>query len=84
MMHLEGEITTNPGPITWFVAEIRLEKNKAVSAIGWWGLWFSWWLYKPSHWRDMLWEWERVREGNWRNWMIRILGFEINWQRRCK
>ena len=82
-MHLECEITINPGQITWFVAEIRLEKAAVVST-SWWGLWFGWWLYKPSHWRDMLWEWEWRPEGPWHTWMIRILGFEINWQRRIR
>lgn len=80
-MHFEGEITTNPGCTTWFLAEIRLEKSKSVSA-GWWGIWFSWWLYKPAYWRDMLWHREWSREGDWHTWVIRIFGFEINWQRR--
>lgn len=80
-MRITGEITLNPGRITLFLAEIRFEKSETISK-SWWGLWFGWWLYKPSHWREWLWNWENIRDGKWHTWEIRLLGFEINWQRR--
>jgi hypothetical protein len=46
----------------------------------WWGLWFSWWLLKD--WQHWLWAWEVVRENRWFTFQWRVLGFEINWQRR--
>lgn len=79
MMIVSLEIRTNPGPIALFVAEVRFEKSRVIPP-KWWGLWLSWWLYKPKYWREWLWAWEVVREGSWRTWQVRLLGFEINWQ----
>lgn len=85
-MRITGEVMTNPGKITLFLAEIRIEKSAHAQShrFPWWGLWFGWWLYKPSHWREWLWQWEKENEGGWHTWMVRLLGFEINWQRRSK
>ncbi len=82
-MRISAEILTNPGQKTLFLAEMRIEKAGRVSAYKpWWGLWLSWWLYKPKYWREWLWEYEVVRDGGWFTWRVRLLGFEINWQRK--
>ncbi len=82
-MRITGEIEANPGWTTLFVAEIRFEKSETINK-GWWGFWISWWLYKPAYWRIWLWSWENFHDEDWHTWEARLLGFEINWQRRLK
>lgn len=82
-MRITGEIEVNPGNTTLFLAEIRIEKSASVRA-SWWGLWLGWWLYKPAHWRTWLWDWEWDTHEGWHTCQIRLLGFEINWQRRLR
>lgn len=80
-MIISAELTVNPGAKTLFLAEVRLERNVGITP-KWWGLWLGWWLYRPTHWRTWLYGWERSKEGDWRTWQLRLLGFEINWQHR--
>jgi hypothetical protein len=79
-MRIITEIEVNPGPEALFVAEIKVEKNANVTP-EWWGLWFGWWLYR-GRWKHWLYGWEIVNDGGWWTWQARLLGFEINWQRR--
>ncbi len=83
-MRISTEILTNPGWKTLFLAEVRIERSEYVTMKNWWGLWLSWWLHKPKYWREWLWEWEVVRDGGWFTWQVRLLGFEITWQRKRK
>ena len=39
-------------------------------------------LWARGRWEDWLYCWEVVNEGGWHTWRVRLLGFEINWQRR--
>jgi hypothetical protein len=78
-MIISLEIEVNPGESSLFVAEVKIEKNNMVTQ-NWWGLWLSWWLLKD--WQHWLWAWEVVRENRWFTFQWRVLGFEINWQRR--
>jgi len=80
-MQIVAELLTKPGPKTLFLAEFRVEREANVTPV-WWGLWLSWWLYRPKFWRSMLWGWERTDTEGWSTWQVRLLGFEINWQRR--
>lgn len=80
-MRITAELQTNPGRKILFLAELRIEKNIQVTA-KWWGLWLGWWLYKPKHWREWLWEWRIVRDGGWFTVEVRLLGFTFDWQRK--
>lgn len=86
-MRITAEVEVNPGPKALFVAEVKVEKNANITP-KWWGLCLGWWLYRGMfisrcpQWRHWLYGWEREVEGGWRTWQARLLGFEINWQRR--
>lgn len=82
-MHIKAEITVNPSPKTVFLTELRIERWKHP-APGWWSLWLSFWVFKPKWWRDMLWDFTWVKNNNWVQREIRLLGFEITWQRRYR
>jgi len=63
-MRIGAEISTRPGAKTLLVAELKIEKAESVSQWhGWWGLWFTFWLYKPRYWREMLWAVELEHRG---------------------
>ncbi len=83
-MIISVEILRNPGPNALFVAEVKLEKSAAITSnvSNWWGLWFGWWLFPARLWKHWLYGWERTNDGGWFTWQVRLLGFEINWQRR--
>jgi len=84
-MLIAAEISTNPGPNTLFVAELRIESCQIHnSRHAWWGLWLAWWLYKPREWRDWLYGWEYSNGEKWHTVLIRVCGFEINLQLRRK
>lgn len=84
-MKIEAEIQTNPGEKTLLVTELRIEKDELpVIHRGWWGLWFSFWLYYPRYWREMGWKLTWDEEDRWRTRAVRLLGFEITWQRKTK
>ncbi len=76
------EVATNPGPRAWFVTEVRVESTAPYQPRHpWWGLWLGWWLYPLRDWREWLWTWEHSREGRWHIFLVRVAGFEFNWQR---
>ena len=84
-MKIEAEIQTMPGEKTLLVVELRIEKDEVpVIHRGWWGIWLTFWLFKPRYWREMLWQWTWNSEERWRIRAIRLLGFEITWQRKTK
>lgn len=82
-MRLTTEIATNPGPKAWFVAEVVLEKS-AVPRPGYWGVHLGWWAMRPF--RDWLWEkeWDMGTDCKWSICSIRLLGFEVMWERRAR
>lgn len=84
-MIIEAEIRTMPGEKTLLLAELRIEKDEFTgSRKGWWGFWVSFWLYKPRYWREMAWGLTWNSEERWRTRAVRLLGFEITWQRKAK
>lgn len=84
-MKIEAEITTKPGEKTLLVIELRIERDESINPyLGWWGLWFTFWLFKPRHWREMGWKLTWNDEERWRTCAVRLLGFEITWQRKEK
>ncbi len=84
-MKLEFEILVNPGENAKFLAEMRIEQNNRVwSPEGWWGLWFTFWLYPRRKWREWLWDYENSLEHGSRLWQIMLCGFQITWQTVAK
>lgn len=84
-MRIEAEIRTMPGEKTLLVTELRIEKDEPTnSLLSWWGLWLTFWLFKPRYWREMGWELTWNEEERWRTRAIRLLGFEITWQRKTR
>jgi len=82
-MRIEAEINTTPGVKTLLVVELRIEKTESISLRkGWWGLWFSFWVFYPRYWREMAWKLTWNAEERWRTRAVRLLGFEITWQRK--
>jgi len=83
-MKLSFEVETNPGPSSWFRAELQIEAGPRIySHSGWWAAWFGWWLFNLKTrklWKDWLFHLSNTNANGWTTFKVCIVGIEFNWQ----
>lgn len=82
LMKLNLDITVNPGPNAYFVAEVGVQKNAEVyGGKPWWHVSVGWWFLKKPLWKEWFWSYQNSTDYGWKTWEIMVLGLDLLWER---